>query len=128
MNEIELSDKEKDTFNIIKKVVNDEKTRKKAMYELNKSRQQIYRLINIYHIKGKQGFIHKSQGKPNSNKIDKYLIQEVENLYLSEYYDYNFEILRLKKMWTREKLKQKDIFTLLNTTSSTTMLMKQEKS
>lgn len=46
-----LSEKEKYTFEIIQKVVNGDITRKEAMFELHKSRQQIYRLINIFHKK-----------------------------------------------------------------------------
>ena len=45
---MELNDKEKFTFETIEKVVNGDITRKEAEFELNKSRQQIYRLINIY--------------------------------------------------------------------------------
>ena len=85
-----LNNKEKHTFEIIDKVVNGNMTRKEAMFELNKSRQQIYRLINIYHKEGKQGFIHKNRGKASLNKINKKIIEELEQLYLDEYYDYNF--------------------------------------
>ena len=88
---MKLNNKEQNTYDIIDKVVNGELTRKEAMYELNKSRQQIYRLINIYHIEGQDGFIHKGRGKIAHNKIDDKIIVEIENLYLNEYYDYNFE-------------------------------------
>ena len=86
-----LNDKEQRNFDIIKKVVEGNLTRKEAMFELELSRQQIYRLINIYHSKGKDGFIHKNRGKIAHNKLDKKLIEELEQLYLNEYYDYNFE-------------------------------------
>ena len=59
---MELNEKEKNTYDIISEVVNGNITRKEAMIELNKSRQQIYRLINIYHKDGKNGFIHKNRG------------------------------------------------------------------
>ena len=52
MNKLKLNNKEQNRYDIIDKVVNGELTRKEAMYELNKSRQQIYRLINIYHLEG----------------------------------------------------------------------------
>ena len=61
------------------------------MVELNKSRQQIYRLINIYYSEGKQGFIHKGRGKISEKKIKRNIIEGLEQLYLDEYYDYNFE-------------------------------------
>lgn len=86
-----LNDKEQRTFEVIDKVVNGEMTRKEAQFELDKSRQQIYRLILIYLNEGKEGFIHKNRGKVSKNKIDKNIIEELEQLYLNEYYDYNFE-------------------------------------
>lgn len=78
-------------FKVIDKVVNGKMTRKEAQFELDKSRQQIYRLILIYLNEGKEGFIHKNRGKVSKNKIDKNIIEELEQLYLNEYYDYNFE-------------------------------------
>lgn len=88
---MQLNNKEMHNYEIISKVVKCELTRKEAMFELNKSRQQIYNLIKIYNTKGELGFIHKNRGKNNPNKINKSIIDELENLYLSEYYDYNFE-------------------------------------
>ena len=52
-----LNDKENEKYNIIEKVVNGTMTRKEAMCELKKSRQQIYRLIKLYYSEGKEGFI-----------------------------------------------------------------------
>lgn len=88
---MELNDKEKNMFNTIKQVVNNEKTRKEAMIELNLSRQQIYRLINKHISKGEIGFVHGNRGKEPKNKIDGNIISELENLYLDKYYDFNFE-------------------------------------
>ena len=88
---LELTDKEKRKSYIISKVVSGEITRKEAMYELNKSRQQIYRLIKIYNELGEAGFVHKNRCKIPYNKIDSNIIKELEQLYLEEYYDYNFE-------------------------------------
>lgn len=85
-----LNDKEKNTYDIISKVVNGNITRKEAMVELNKSRQQIYRLINIYHKEGEKGFMHKNRGTIPHNKKINLIIEELVQLYLDEYYDYNF--------------------------------------
>ena len=63
-----LNDKEKKKYEIIEKVVKGTMTRKEAMIELKLSRQQIYRLINLYSSKGQEGFIHGNRGKPNPNK------------------------------------------------------------
>ncbi len=88
---MKLNDKEKNMFTIIKQVVNNEKTRKEAMAELNLSRQQIYRLIIIYKSKGEFGFIHGNRGKDPYNKIDINIVSKLEDLYLTECYDFNFE-------------------------------------
>ena len=86
---MKLSEKEKNTYNVISKVVNGDITRKEAMFELNKSRQQIYRLINVYHTEGEIGFIHKNRGNIPHNKKINLIIEELKQLYLNEYYDYN---------------------------------------
>ena len=83
---MELTNKEKYTYDIISKVVNGNITRKEAMFELNKSRQQIYRLINIYHSEGEKGFIH---GRISEKQIEQRIIEELKQLYLDEYYDFN---------------------------------------
>lgn len=88
---MDLTKEERNTFEIIKKVVEGNMTRKEAKYELKKSRQQIYRLIKIYISEGEKGFIHKNRGKSNPNKIDRKIIEEIEHLYLTKYYDFNFE-------------------------------------
>ena len=86
-----LNDKENEKYNIIEKVVNGTITRKEAMYKLKKSRQQIYRLINLYYSEGKKGFIHGNRGKENPNKKDEKLIKTLEELYLEKHFDFNFE-------------------------------------
>ena len=88
---MDLKDKEKNTFDTIKKIMDGNMTRKEAEFELHKSRQQIYRLINIYKSEGEKGFIHKNRGKNNPNKIDEKIIEELEQLYLTKYYGFNFE-------------------------------------
>ena len=86
-----LNDKEQNKYNVIKKVVDGIMTRKEAMFELNLSRQQIYRLVKLYNSKGKDGFIHSNRGKANPNKISNDLIEKLENLYLEKHHDFNFE-------------------------------------
>ena len=39
----------------------------------------------------KKGFIHGNRGKANTNKKDDTLINELEELYLKDFYDFNFE-------------------------------------
>ena len=86
-----LTEKENKTYETIDKVIKGTISRKEAMCELHRSRQQIYRLIKIYKQCGKDGFIHKGRGKISPNKKDARMIEELEQLYLTEYYDYNFE-------------------------------------
>ena len=69
---MELNQKEIKKLEIVKKVVGKELTIKEATSELRISRQQIYRLINVYNTQGEQGFIHKNRGKSNPNKKEEY--------------------------------------------------------
>lgn len=85
-----MNEKEKIKYTVIEKIVNNEITIKEAMYKLNQSRRNINRLINKYKDEGKDGFIHKNKGKENKNKKSGKIINELENLYLKENYDYNF--------------------------------------
>lgn len=86
-----LNDKEQNKYDVIKKVVDGTMTRKEAMFELDLSRQQIYRLVNLYKSKGKEGFIHGNRGKSNPNKKDDELIQTLIDLYLEKHYYFNFQ-------------------------------------
>lgn len=103
---MDLNHNEQLVYETIEKVVNGNITRKEAMFELNKSRQQIYRLINIYHLKGKNGFIHGNRGKKSEKRIKREIIEELENLYLDEYYDFNFEAF-FEEINEKEKYKGK---------------------
>ena len=85
-----MNEKAKLKFVTIQKVVNEEITVEDAMKILKNSRRNINRLIIKYYSEGENGFIHKNTGKINSNKIDEKTIKEIEDLYLKEYYDYNF--------------------------------------
>ena len=88
---MELKEKEQKKYETIEKVVNNEITKKDAEEQLGLKRKQINRLIVVFKTEGKDGFIHKNRGKTNKNKKDPNLINEVKELYLTEYFDYNFE-------------------------------------
>ena len=85
-----MNEKEELKYITIEKIINSEITIKEAMYILNQSRRNVNRLINKYKTEGKDGFIHKNKGKENKNKKSDKIINDLENLYLKEYYDYNF--------------------------------------
>ena len=86
-----LNDQEKNKFTIIKKLENGEITRKKAADELKISLRQVDRLRINYRNYGEKGFIHKNKGKIPVNKLNRNLIDKLENLYLEKHYDFNFE-------------------------------------
>lgn len=85
-----MNEKEELKYTTIERIINNKISIKEAMYILNQSRRNINRLINKYKAEGKNGFIHKNKGKENKNKKSNKIINELENLYLKEYYDYNF--------------------------------------
>lgn len=88
---MELNKNEREKYLIIEKVVNGEKSRNDASKELDKSLRQIDRLCKKYKEEGEKGFIHKSRGKKSNNKrIDKNIKEEIINLYINEYFDYNY--------------------------------------
>lgn len=86
-----LNEYEQNKYDVISKIVTKEITVKESMEKLNLTERQIYRLKKIYIEQGKDGFIHGNRGKENPNKKDENLIKELKELYLKEYYDFNFE-------------------------------------
>ena len=85
-----LNEKEEKKYNIIEKLENGKITRKETKYESGLSFKQIDRLRIVYRTEGMKGFIHKNRGKISEKKIDKKIIEELKQLYLNDYYDYNF--------------------------------------
>lgn len=86
-----MNDKEKQKYETIKKLISKQITTKEAMFYLELSRQQVHRLCQVYLRYGTDGFIHKNRGKASKLKMPEKPILELENLYLNEYYDYNFQ-------------------------------------
>ena len=85
-----LKENERKKFTTIEKLEKGEITRKEAANELSISLRQIDRLRIKFRSYGEQGFEHKNRGRSNPNKIDDSIIEELENLYLSECYYFNF--------------------------------------
>lgn len=85
-----LTEKETLKLNEIKKVVIGESTRKEASDNLGVTIRQIDRLILKYKNEGEIGFIHKNRGKESKKKISENIKEEIINLYITEYFDYNF--------------------------------------
>jgi hypothetical protein len=86
-----LNDKEKLKFEVIKRLVNGEITRKEASVELDLSIRQIDRLKIRFCSNGEEGFSHKNKEKIPINKKDENLIKELEVLYLEKHYYFNLQ-------------------------------------
>ena len=87
---ISLSEKEQEKYNVIQKVVSGEYTKEKAVELLGIGIRQINRLIIKFKEEGKEGFIHKNKGRESKRKISFEIKEEIINLYITEYFDYNF--------------------------------------
>lgn len=86
-----LNDYEQNKYDAIAKLVSKEITIKETMELLKLTEKQIYRLKYIYNTQGKEGFIHGNRGKQVQNDKFKGIIKEIKELYLTSYYDHNFE-------------------------------------
>ena len=86
----ELTEKEMEKLNTIKKVIIGECTKQEASETLGICTRQINRLIIKFQKEGEKGFIHKNRGKESKRKISDEIKEEIVNLYITEYYDYNF--------------------------------------
>ena len=86
-----MNEYEEKKYSVIEKLEKGEMTRKEASFELDVSLRQIDRLRILYHKEGKNGFIHKNRGKLPKNRFDNQILEELKQLYLGEYYDYNIE-------------------------------------
>lgn len=85
-----LNEKEQIKVDTISKLVSKEIKIRDAMELLNLTERQIYRLKKIFKENGENSFVHKNRGKNNPRKKDALIIEQIEELYLKEYYDYNF--------------------------------------
>ena len=86
-----LKEYEKNKYEIISSLVSKKITIKESMQLLNLTERQVYRLKKIFKEQGEEGFIHGNHGKHSLNKKNDKLIKELEELYLTEFYDFNFK-------------------------------------
>lgn len=87
---LQMTEKEMKKLNTIKKILGGECTKKEAVESLGITTRQIDRLILKYKNDGEAGFIHKSRGRKSKKKISENIKEEIVNLYITEYFDYNF--------------------------------------
>jgi len=88
---INLTEKEMKKLNTIKDVISGIYTKNEASEKLEISIRQINRLIIKYKEEGEKAFIHKNKGKESKKKIPDKIKEEIVNLYITEYFDYNFK-------------------------------------
>ncbi len=86
-----LTEKENKTFLMVQSVVEKGVPIRYAIETLGISRQHLYVLIRKYKEEGIEGFAHKGRGKTSHKKTSQKILDEICNLYITEYFDYNFE-------------------------------------
>ena len=88
MRKVELSLKEKQKYEIIKKLVETNGNKERAKIKLGlKSIRQINRLIAGYNEFGKEFFVHGNRGRKPVHALTIDFKNDIENLYTSKYYD-----------------------------------------
>ena len=86
----DLNEQEMDKLNVIKKVFIGECTKKEASSSLGLTIRQINRLLIKFKDEGENGFVHKNRGKESKKKVSTEIKKEIVDLYITEYFDYNF--------------------------------------
>lgn len=86
----DLKEQEIEKLNVIKKVLIGECTKKEASDSLGLTVRQINRLLIKFKKEGDKGFVHKNRGKESKKKISLAIKKEILDLYITEYFDYNF--------------------------------------
>lgn len=86
----DLTNKEKLKLNTIQKIITGECSKKRASEILGITTRQINRLLIKFKEEGENGFVHKNRGKVSNRKVPENIKSEIVNLYITEYFDYNF--------------------------------------
>lgn len=84
-----MNDTEKKKYDEISKLVNGLSTRISVSEKLGISLRQVDRLKKKFKEEGGKEFIHKNRGKRSKNKIDEQIIKKLEDLYLTDFFDYS---------------------------------------
>lgn len=110
---LQMTDKELKKLNTIKKILGGECTKKEASESLGITTRQINRLILKYKTDGEDAFIHKNRGRESKKKISENTKEEIKNLYITEYFDYNFTHF-YEEIREKYKLSRKTISSILS--------------
>lgn len=92
MRKVELRMKEELKYKIIKKLVETNGNKKRAAIKLDCTVRSIDRMIAGYKAKGKEFFVHGNRGRLPAKALSSEIKDEIEQLYLSKYYDCNYTV------------------------------------
>ena len=92
MKKVELRMKEEIKYLTIKKLIETNGNKKRAAIKLDCSIRTIDRMIAGYKSKGKEFFVHGNRGRSPAKALPFELKNEIEQLYLSKYYDCNYTV------------------------------------
>ena len=107
-----LTTKEKLKLSIVQKIIAGECTKKEASEVLGITSRQINRLLIKFKEEGENGFAHKNRGKVSNKRVPENIKSEIVNLYITEYFDYNFTHF-YEEIWEKYKLSYKTIGNIL---------------
>ncbi len=82
---------EQNKYDVIKRLVDENGNKDRAALTLGLSKRQVNRLIRAYKEKGKAAFVHGNRGRKPATTIPEQTRQNIVDLYLSKYYDANFQ-------------------------------------
>ena len=92
MRKVELRMNEELKYQTIKKLVETDGNKKRAAIKLQCTVRSIDRMIAGYKEKGKQFFVHVNRGRKPSHALSEQQKSEIEQLYLSKYFDCNYTV------------------------------------
>ena len=92
MRKVELRMNEELKYQTIKKLVETDGNKKRAAIKLQCTVRSIDRMIAGYKEKGKQFFVHGNRGRKPSHALSEQQKSEIEQLYLSKYFDCNYTV------------------------------------
>ena len=91
MRKVELNMTQLERYKTIKELVDHGGNKKRVAVKLGISLRQVNRLINVYKVRGKEGFIHGNSGRIPKNKLSADLSNTIVQLYTTTYKDENEE-------------------------------------
>lgn len=90
MRKVELTMKEEVKYNVIKRLVETNGSKKRASIRLDCTIRHIDRMIAGYNQQGKEYFLHGNRGRTPSHALSEETKTVIEDLYISKYFDCNY--------------------------------------